>query len=223
MALTKNNPPRGTDLTRFTKHPSSFTLFPKLPTELRLRILRFAAQAPRMVQISRESGCWKAQDKRTKPVPSLLHVSRESRKEILKVYELYFCPYNIYFNFEYDIFGLGGLDKPVLYTGLHEFCSLFDKMKSKDLSRVRYLAIGANLFVGYSEVKWCLLDFPALQQFTVFDDTSGYPGGERRAWESLNRFVERQLDYMKWQTPSWEVPPWGIAGLTDDGLKMIEL
>jgi hypothetical protein len=95
---------------------SSFTLFPELPSELRLKIWRTSLPGPRVVgiqyKIGYESGLdgkmiqafagWKSPD----PVPIVLHACHESREEALKRFHLSFGtelhPARIYFNFWTD-------------------------------------------------------------------------------------------------------------------------
>lgn len=103
-----------------TRLPTTFTLFPALPFELRIKIYSFASQEPRIVtitygsqstkykgkNISRFDG-WKTPD----PVPVILHVSRESRAEALKSYKpafgSHFHPAKIYFDFSKDTLRFG--------------------------------------------------------------------------------------------------------------------
>jgi hypothetical protein len=65
---------------------TSFTYFPKLPTELRLRIWRCVPLDQRIVTIKRE----KNRLSTILPIltPPLLHVCHESRQEMLKHYKL---------------------------------------------------------------------------------------------------------------------------------------
>jgi hypothetical protein len=100
---------------------TTFTLFPKLPSELRLKIWRLAAPGPRTVpveyrmkydtfegkRVSTFSG-WRSSD----PVPVILHICHEARDEALKSYQPAFGSYfqqpKIYINFDIDtvLFGM---------------------------------------------------------------------------------------------------------------------
>lgn len=66
---------------------AEFTLFPKLVTELRLKIINFALNHPRVVELSindYEKGPEGATV--TTKIPALFHVDHETRKEAIKVY-----------------------------------------------------------------------------------------------------------------------------------------
>jgi hypothetical protein len=65
---------------------AEFTLFPKLPLELRRRVWNFAASMERIIEI-RWNHC-KDWYYCSTPPPSVLHASRESRIEALMCYEL---------------------------------------------------------------------------------------------------------------------------------------
>src|SRR5436190_18405372 len=84
----------------------SFTLFPKLPIELRLKIWRDSIQ-PRMVKVRYD----KAHKRCTSfAIPAILHASRESRYVGLKTYQLCFGLENggggLYFNYDIDAVAL---------------------------------------------------------------------------------------------------------------------
>jgi len=76
---------------------SSFTLFPKLPIELRLRIWRtFDNSTPRDVQVTITTPSETSLIEKTptfkslRPIPLILHICKESRTEGLKVYKKVF-------------------------------------------------------------------------------------------------------------------------------------
>ncbi|KAH6683058.1 hypothetical protein B0J14DRAFT_574994 [Halenospora varia] len=107
---------------------SEFACFPKLPLEIRLRIWRHACYHERTVgilpleafqlpfcnQLNHEDRPYIWKYKSYDPVPSPLHVSKESRREALKYYSLTFStsfnidgstintPPRVYVNFEAD-------------------------------------------------------------------------------------------------------------------------
>jgi hypothetical protein len=59
-----------------------FEVFPKLPTELRLKIFELAASEPRIIEISYDKvrGC----TVQKQPSPPLLRTNRESHGEVLR-------------------------------------------------------------------------------------------------------------------------------------------
>jgi hypothetical protein len=100
----------------FSPEPTStttptFTLFPKLPPELRLKICKLALPNSRVIMIRKPYCKLKAQhphhhcrDKSLAP-PHLLHVNRECREVALKYYNLAFADYlhnPVYFDFSRD-------------------------------------------------------------------------------------------------------------------------
>lgn len=82
-----------------SKSPSTFTLFPTLPSELRCKIWATACFS-RVLSLTYDSSTSSFQT--TTPTPTLLSVSREAREEALRVYSLTFGTStkasNIYFN-----------------------------------------------------------------------------------------------------------------------------
>jgi len=100
----------------------SFTLFPDLPSELRLKIWGYIAPGPRNVSIRYKTEYntiggraravwtgWKSPD----PVPIVLQISHESREEALKTYQRAFgTVFNeprIYFNYAIDTLCFGAI------------------------------------------------------------------------------------------------------------------
>jgi len=87
---------------------TAFTIFPKLPVELRLKIWKFALPGRRIVDIrcDKQSVLFEKYRSST-PIPSILHVCSESRTLASKVYELAFrttpSSRSIYFNFSADL------------------------------------------------------------------------------------------------------------------------
>lgn len=141
----------------------TFTLFPLLPTELRLKIWR-ALIHPRIIAaacLSAHTQASKlaqlAQRPRHPAVPVLLHVNRESRAVGLRHYELAFAwkiPHRlagpetgvlpgsgearVWFNFETDGVLLVGELEPYDQFGFHSPMVYF--LKREDTRRVRYVA-----------------------------------------------------------------------------------
>ncbi|KAH8602948.1 hypothetical protein B0O99DRAFT_604744 [Bisporella sp. PMI_857] len=102
---------------------TSFTSFPLLPYEIRLRIWEFIAPGPRTVQVSyhanykqfngRASAAFDGWISKT-PIPTILHICHESRVEALKSFQLAFGTYfhkpTIYLNFDMDTVLFGDED-----------------------------------------------------------------------------------------------------------------
>ena len=78
----------------------TFSLFPQLVAELRLQIWHLACCSARVVEVQYDLNKDRFVSKSR--APSVLHVSRESRHEALRIYKLYFAtpsaPSHIYFN-----------------------------------------------------------------------------------------------------------------------------
>ncbi|KAG4433461.1 hypothetical protein IFR05_011065 [Cadophora sp. M221] len=99
---------------------TTFTLFPELPFELRLKIWNCIASGPRTVTITYGSQATRHKGKTIsrfdgwgtpEPTPVILHICHESRAEALKLYQLAFGSHfhiaKIYFNFSTDILRFG--------------------------------------------------------------------------------------------------------------------
>jgi len=72
----------------------NFKLFPKLPTELRVMVWKATVRPPRLIDLELE--CFWLRDhikipyKNAPPLPSTLYANRESRREALKYYGLFY-------------------------------------------------------------------------------------------------------------------------------------
>jgi hypothetical protein len=110
----------------------TFTLFPKLATELRLKVWKMVLPGPRVVVVE--------YSKKTKlpfspaRIPVILQVNRESRDEALKSYTLAFgldgADGKIFFDFSNDIFVFD-----------EDFASQTKVDRCRDLDQVQHLAI----------------------------------------------------------------------------------
>ena len=69
---------------RMTSSPTSFTLFGRLPVEIRCGIWKLAAPGPRIVAVKFDRNRAQYQSRIT--IPAILRVSQESRHEALKIY-----------------------------------------------------------------------------------------------------------------------------------------
>lgn len=81
---------------------TEFHVFPTLPSELRLKIWDIIICSPRIVDITCSKGVTKSARQQTRfikaflsstPIPSVLHVCRESRYEALGTYKTYFTSF----------------------------------------------------------------------------------------------------------------------------------
>lgn len=170
----------------------TFTVFPRLPIELRLKIWRYTFQ-PRVLTITeldvdgrdywtceRERFAGRSVDiycKSTCPVPVALQVCQESRGEALRAYQLSFGTDNhpaiIYFNPDLDI----------VYPILHFVDEIDARVDPDSLARIRSLcftfdilgddSVGISTRLKLSELKGHLNRFSALKQLYLAID-SGY-------------------------------------------------
>ena len=124
------------------KKDQSFTLFPRLPLELRRLIWRHSLPGPRIIYIY----CWAPLCDSCCAMPTALHVNREARGIALERYKARFglssapeSPPEIYFNSEIDTiylgvgnFGLSGPDTVISFLSL---------LNPTDLESIKHLAI----------------------------------------------------------------------------------
>jgi len=122
-------------------HIQGFTLFNKLPFDLRLMVWNLCIP-PRVVEIlfNRRTGVCRS----TTPIPVLLHLNQEARYFALKHYQLAFgndnCEPLIYFDFKIDTLYIG--------AGNVECCNpgyLFTALGIQDTQKVKHLASDHNL------------------------------------------------------------------------------
>jgi hypothetical protein len=81
---------RSTESNSPEKSSPTFTLFPKLPTELRLKIWKYALPGPRAIRVQR---AWSTLSRRIRAVakpPAVLQINSESRQLALRFYEVSF-------------------------------------------------------------------------------------------------------------------------------------
>src|SRR6187402_1059733 len=126
---------------------TSFTRFPDLPTELRLKIWGFAWQAQRVVEL--QYCIVDRQFFSFQHLPAVLHTSRESREAGLQYYHLSFGtdrhPPGTYFNAANDIvyFGSRQYDDEIEYM-LKYFRSHADSTDPQD--QIQNLALAEYLW-----------------------------------------------------------------------------
>lgn len=83
------------------KIPNQFTLFPRLPAEIRLLIWNFACRVERIIPLLPGLGHLSPLTHPTLAVPPVLHACSDSRRVALKHYNLSFHP-RLYVNHDYD-------------------------------------------------------------------------------------------------------------------------
>ncbi|KAH6720356.1 hypothetical protein BKA61DRAFT_708642 [Leptodontidium sp. MPI-SDFR-AT-0119] len=114
-----------------------FTLFDKLPKELRYMIWNFTL-LPRIVKILVSENCTTGFYSQA-ALPPVLHVNQESMKEALKSYSACFGsflqPKRILFNYKIDVFYI---DIALEEDSLHR---LFGVLKETELVSLKYIAI----------------------------------------------------------------------------------
>ncbi|KAH8648275.1 hypothetical protein BGZ60DRAFT_552657 [Tricladium varicosporioides] len=123
---------------------STFHLFSLLPPEIRIRIWNCALNIPTIVQL-----CFTAQDPLgwdmrlvSRRIPTLLHTSRESRSQALKIFPTKLPgPRETYINFTLDTTVLSSATMPYHIEWVTETLAF---RGSLDVSHVRHLAIDFN-------------------------------------------------------------------------------
>jgi hypothetical protein len=81
---------------------STFTCFPRLAPEIRLKIWCLAVLEPRILELEfLDEGRWHSPTPYSAITPASLHVCRESRQEALKTYQR--LSFGVWINFSVDI------------------------------------------------------------------------------------------------------------------------
>jgi hypothetical protein len=132
---------------------AKFTLFPKLPFELRRIIWRYSLPRRRVVDVLSDDKTGEC--KSPCPIPTALHVNSEARGVALESYELVFSTQKanamVYFDFSVD----------ALYIGVGNFSPsrsdptsvLFRAMQYNDLKRIEHLIIDDQIFFLYPSIE----------------------------------------------------------------------
>lgn len=162
-----------------TKAPHLFSLFHKLPAELRLMVWKFAL-TPRVVELRycpSLTTCWTPC-----ATPALLHVCREARIEALKSYELSFglpgSPPTIYFAASFDTLfltfekGPNGEWDSMIYVD--DIIDRLEGHNSKGLQEVQNLAIDECLWDYWNDI-WADQILEYLQFADDEDDEDSRP------------------------------------------------
>jgi len=120
----------------------TFTTFPRLPTELRLKIWRHCFPKPRAIPIFQRNYDEDGPDQKIirfecfTPHPTVLAVNRESRNEALRFYIIIHGPHNFCVAFDSERDTIYGMTPPAHYTFGDLSPNLFEKQGFK------YLAVG---------------------------------------------------------------------------------
>jgi hypothetical protein len=174
----------------------SFTYFPKLPAEIRLKIWKDALPEPRVIRIQlkfetrqprNEGQKKKPQVSRfvaSRPSPVGLRVCRESRIEALKEYQIGFptktSPAQTYVNYNLDTFVLDTLGAYFPHTGramMNDTTSATRKKRPvilhKEFSKIRFLVIDER-FLWTVDRLLTKTSFPCLETVSiiVFDKSN---------------------------------------------------
>ncbi|KAG0647464.1 hypothetical protein D0Z07_6893 [Hyphodiscus hymeniophilus] len=198
---------------------TSFTLFPSLPTEIRLKIWGIVVATPRTVTVI----CNKEPPIRGKPraaksftsscpPPAVLHINRETRYEALAVYTPRFkhplSPCATYLNLSIDTVKLPDNTLPYLYHTLAE-----------ELHAVQSLALETRdpgYFAHYNmEVLKRMHGLEELD-ITVWK-------GVIYGWMAGNDYVVKAFEEAKRDDPGWECPRVRVLkGETGDCVGVVE-
>ncbi|KAL5320574.1 hypothetical protein ACEPPN_011384 [Leptodophora sp. 'Broadleaf-Isolate-01'] len=166
---------------------TAFTLFPKLPIELRIKIFAdYLSTASRLVHIY-----WNARQrvfKSSQAIPPLLHVCQESRYEALKTYELAFAPSRefarVYFSFEKDVL-------MVCWRTLGAYPGRIGrKMGVEEAGRVRNLVVNEEAMLFHAEDDGRELErFTGLRTLGVACDPENVESGEQYGRLAMERLA----------------------------------
>jgi hypothetical protein len=216
----------------------SFTLFPELPLELRLKIWSFIAPGPRTVSIKYKglsfysigkgfsaAAGWRSPD----PVPTILHICQESRTEALKSYRLAFGSYlhsgRIYFDFSKDTLRFGNnqgdayMTVPeMLQSGPIDYMlDIFlggDFYGADDAEKVRYMITDIDESV-YGRRAFC---WDEIRLFTGLKELTIMPWDEDEMAGELMKGYRDTLRNVASSHPEWVVPRITVVSATSGTL-----
>lgn len=202
-----------------------FTLFPELPSEMRLKIWRHIFPGPRIVGIqpsfthSRFTG-WKSMDW----PPLVLQITHESREEALKYYRLSFAtasePATIYFNFRTDTLRFGhGLGEAFLndprwaadgpgdyvlnvFLGTNYHIHPRFQCAASDWDKLRYMIIDVDEGI-YGRRTFC---WGEIRQFDNLQELTLLPWDRESKAEELMEMFQTTLNTVAHDHPEWKVP-----------------
>jgi hypothetical protein len=204
-------------------NPTAFSLFPELPSELRLKIWRFCFPGPRTVRIQYKAKTRHSVDGKrsnfsawtsTNPIPIILHICHESRQEALKFYRLAFGSFfhqpSIYIGFDIDSvhFVDEKMDHPDRWKNLEPCTYLLDVLLggeyygSDDGEKIQRMVLDINESL-YGRRSFCWDEIrllPQLKELTlVAFDTDDMA-------DELMRHFRETLGSVARAHPEWVVP-----------------
>jgi len=143
----------------YNNSDATFTLFPKLPVELRRIIWRHSLPGTRVVAVFCDAYDQAPSFRSTTPVPTILHVSSEARMVALRYYELRFAvsttpalPARTYFDSEIDSLYLGvGNFHP---SGNDAIASFIRLLQPRDLNSIKNLIMDATIETIYPDEEY---------------------------------------------------------------------
>jgi hypothetical protein len=204
---------------------TTFTLFPELPFELRLKCWSFVAPGPRRVHIKYQTkynttnaravvafSGWTSPD----PAPVILHICHESREEALKSYQLsfgsVFSEARVYFNFSIDTLCFGATpESPTIIdtrwsppgaSGYLLDVILGGSYGTDDIEKLRYLSIDIPEDL-YARKSFCwdeIRMFPVLEKLTIIS------WDEKEMSGMLMDQFRRTLTTVSNAHPQWVIP-----------------
>jgi hypothetical protein len=197
---------------------AKFTLFPKLPAELRRMIWHRSLPGPRVVEVlfaDRYGFCFSPC-----PIPTALHVNREARDIALESYKACFATLKatsrIYFDMEVDIlfFGVGNFAP----SGEDPVAHLFQQLLRRDLNQVKNIAIDSEIDTLFSDeveeyAGLTTLGLKRVESVMVIKNEEGHHDtvlqkskgrkGEFHAW-SVNEEGKISSWHLPQEATSWE-------------------
>jgi len=209
----------------FTEPLHSFTLFPELPFELRLKIWSYIAPGPRVVGINYRNqrvkrrgqnvtflhnrAGWNSPD----PVPVILHICHESRTEGLKslrtTFGSHWFPGEVYFDFERDTLHFGhGKARDYLNNNVGPSDYLLDVFMGggysggNDGELVKYMILDIDETV-YGRRSFC---WDEIREFTGLQELTLMPWEEQENALELMRIYRASLNEVARLYPEWRVP-----------------
>ncbi|KAF2153133.1 hypothetical protein K461DRAFT_135643 [Myriangium duriaei CBS 260.36] len=204
---------------------AQFTLFLKLPIELRRLIWRHTLPGPRRVRVGCRKGdtCSEGLVARegTAGPPMALQICHEARQEALRYYVLSFgtrvSPPTVYFDYHIDTLCFKDHATP---TGYRSAVADLERVYSKVLlaGNVRYLEIHVKrLDISITRFCWAeICRFRGLKEVLV-----EYEQSHMQKSEIMERIMVT-VEVIKAEHPEWEIPKIGVARALDTPLWTIE-
>jgi hypothetical protein len=175
---------RNTRIASYRGEPQAagtFTLFPLLPPEIRIRIWQHAISDPRIVEVKFNKD-WKY---KSKELSALLLCNKESRKEFLTTYQMGSNPHQAWIRFDRDILYLKNLDfsqdgkgfskrSGISWLDPHDGEGVSDTWigRPQDFERIQALAVNREVLTQSTSDYECVIRhfFPHLALLIVLID-----------------------------------------------------